>query len=623
MKSFKNILETVYIPKDGPEKKFWDKHTVNKRDYPNAAPGQFTSDKKKAKRLADRTPEEEERVYEAATLHTKRADKEAIIVRAVDPNTGESKARVIQRRAGEIKIGEEVDLDEKMDPVGKHDADIDNDGDTDKSDKYLIKRRRAIARAIDEGHGVFLKSGSFGAIGSKPIEVHANIEDAEKQAKRLNSYLSTREKKKHGLKYHVKPVAEGFVVVDLDEVSDQKLDAYRRKAFDDQPAGDDGSDKYRKRKFGRDLAFAKQTGRAKVLATNEEVEDLDEAYFVTRGSVLTHDKPFKTSAEAIRHANREENSTMRTHTVHHIVDGKIKKQWQYSAASNNSLAPGGFTPYYDNKGEEPRFTREEVDLEEVENLDEVSKEKLGSYIKKAAMSQIGNTATAIVGNADDAATIRAKKRLGQRNAGIARATDRLTREEADLDETVVSEGAKPNQYIEVTNKFTGSKSYHEVHPTKAFAALNHHNSLYGTKAARIVSGKEAQSIKASKVRNEEWHKDEKGLEYPFSKPFESKQDAHAFAKNSGLGRSAVKSRPTGWVVEKPSVKESTYQIDEAFKVGAMHLEDGSSMTLTREDVDMLNNLFNQLNSSNRAKMEQRLKSSKNGFNEIISFAKEI
>ena len=60
--------------------------------------------------------------------------------------------------------------------------------------------------------------------------------------------------------------------VELDEVSDKKLDAYRQKAFADQPAGDDGSDKYRKRKFGRDLAFSKQTGRAKVLATKEEVE---------------------------------------------------------------------------------------------------------------------------------------------------------------------------------------------------------------------------------------------------------------------------------------------------------------------------------------------------------------
>lgn len=37
---------------------------------------------------------------------------------------------------------------EALDPVGKEDSDVDNDGDTDKSDKYLKKRRGAITKAI-------------------------------------------------------------------------------------------------------------------------------------------------------------------------------------------------------------------------------------------------------------------------------------------------------------------------------------------------------------------------------------------------------------------------------------------------------------------------------------------
>jgi len=37
---------------------------------------------------------------------------------------------------------------EGMDPVGQEDADIDNDGDTDKSDEYLHKRRKAIGKAM-------------------------------------------------------------------------------------------------------------------------------------------------------------------------------------------------------------------------------------------------------------------------------------------------------------------------------------------------------------------------------------------------------------------------------------------------------------------------------------------
>ena len=36
----------------------------------------------------------------------------------------------------------------KMDPVGKEDGDIDNDGDKDDSDEYLGKRRKAIKKAM-------------------------------------------------------------------------------------------------------------------------------------------------------------------------------------------------------------------------------------------------------------------------------------------------------------------------------------------------------------------------------------------------------------------------------------------------------------------------------------------
>ena len=44
---------------------------------------------------------------------------------------------------------EEVELAEKkLDPVGKEDGDIDNDGDKDKSDKYLLARRKKVGKII-------------------------------------------------------------------------------------------------------------------------------------------------------------------------------------------------------------------------------------------------------------------------------------------------------------------------------------------------------------------------------------------------------------------------------------------------------------------------------------------
>tara|TARA_R110000796_G_scaffold51304_3_gene120921 strand:+ start:1173 stop:1655 length:483 start_codon:yes stop_codon:yes gene_type:complete len=58
---------------------------------------------------------------------------------------------------GEPMAGDEVEdydpsafnrKDEKLDPVGKEDDDVDNDGDSDSTDKYLNKRRKAIGKSM-------------------------------------------------------------------------------------------------------------------------------------------------------------------------------------------------------------------------------------------------------------------------------------------------------------------------------------------------------------------------------------------------------------------------------------------------------------------------------------------
>jgi hypothetical protein len=99
-------------------------------------------------------------------------------IRVTDPKTGNSYVRYGTRekitqlrskglkvelteygepREGERKRGEETARAtggggrrgrKRLDPVGKEDGDIDNDGDKDKSDAYLMKRRNAIGAAI-------------------------------------------------------------------------------------------------------------------------------------------------------------------------------------------------------------------------------------------------------------------------------------------------------------------------------------------------------------------------------------------------------------------------------------------------------------------------------------------
>ena len=65
------------------------------------------------------------------------------------------KGRLLQQGKNTAMIDKEIskemkklNIKEKLDPVGKEDGDIDNDGDKDASDKYLAKRRKAITKAI-------------------------------------------------------------------------------------------------------------------------------------------------------------------------------------------------------------------------------------------------------------------------------------------------------------------------------------------------------------------------------------------------------------------------------------------------------------------------------------------
>jgi pyruvate/2-oxoglutarate dehydrogenase complex dihydrolipoamide acyltransferase (E2) component len=70
---------------------------------------------------------------------------------------------------------------EKLDPVGQEDADIDNDGDTDKTDKYLINRRKAIAANLKEGdHEVAMAVSSLEAIAEAIVELRQQLGNTER-----------------------------------------------------------------------------------------------------------------------------------------------------------------------------------------------------------------------------------------------------------------------------------------------------------------------------------------------------------------------------------------------------------------------------------------------------------
>ena len=99
-------------------------------------------------------------------------------VRDEDPEKGtkERKARLEKKRG--MKLDDHPQYTkEALDPVGKEDGDVDNDGDKDSSDKYLLKRRKAIGKAMKKRMSEGKYSSSVRATyGGKtetfPVEVY-------------------------------------------------------------------------------------------------------------------------------------------------------------------------------------------------------------------------------------------------------------------------------------------------------------------------------------------------------------------------------------------------------------------------------------------------------------------
>jgi len=84
------------------------------------------------------------------------------------------------------KLDELIAQLEAMDPVGKEDGDIDNDGDKDSSDKYLQARRDAIGKAMKkegaegEDHEVSMATKTLDSIIRHATELKGKLGMDEK-----------------------------------------------------------------------------------------------------------------------------------------------------------------------------------------------------------------------------------------------------------------------------------------------------------------------------------------------------------------------------------------------------------------------------------------------------------
>ena len=106
-----------------------------------------------------------------ALRNKKQSAMDAAMGRTTQKNSYEMEGEMIEEKK------------KKLDPVGKEDGDVDNDGDKDSSDSYLLKRRAAVSAAIKAKKGT--KKESFSDWRTellekdvKGVEVNPSIDDA-------------------------------------------------------------------------------------------------------------------------------------------------------------------------------------------------------------------------------------------------------------------------------------------------------------------------------------------------------------------------------------------------------------------------------------------------------------
>ena len=107
---------------------------------------------------------------------------------------------------------------EGLDPVGKEDDDINNDGKVDKTDKYLKHRRDAIAKNLKESddHEVAMAQASLKSIAKSAIELSQKIGDMERDLPGwIQDHITNAEN-------YIEQADQGFHELKNDEMNETK-----------------------------------------------------------------------------------------------------------------------------------------------------------------------------------------------------------------------------------------------------------------------------------------------------------------------------------------------------------------------------------------------------------------
>lgn len=146
-------------------------------------------------------------------------------------------------------------LEKKLDPVGREDGDVDNDGDEDESDQYILNRRKAIKKAMTKEEAELEESDSYYAM--QKAKEHAKRDgknygdvsvqhkyDAYHMKKRGYTHFTTGG---YGTRTYHKGAAAGATKIDSSHYSGVRESVEEATAMTTPPKGSLGGSRPQKR----------------------------------------------------------------------------------------------------------------------------------------------------------------------------------------------------------------------------------------------------------------------------------------------------------------------------------------------------------------------------------------
>jgi len=159
-------------------------------------------------------------------------------------------------------------LSEKMDPVGKEDGDINNDGKKDKTDDYLKNKRDAISKAVGKKS---VKEDDDDAPDDDDVAKKAT-KSAKKKAKGVKGIekeIAAKKDEKKALKAKIDPLIAKFKDKSLDK------DAYMKKVGDTPKKIKALNDEIAKLEKDLDAALVKETDDMREVAATAMGRDVN------------------------------------------------------------------------------------------------------------------------------------------------------------------------------------------------------------------------------------------------------------------------------------------------------------------------------------------------------------